>query len=65
VFEVKGFSSGATILKFRPVSRARDERFDDRIEPPAGRQSNRRETYPRRSDEDRIASCECDRHHEG
>jgi hypothetical protein len=64
VFEEKGFSNGATILKFRSVSRPRDERFNDAVEPAAPRPSNRRETYPRRSDEDRIASCECGRHHE-
>jgi hypothetical protein len=64
VFEEKGLSDGATILKFRSVSRPQDARFNDPVEPAAPRLSNRRETHPRRSDEDRIASCECGRHHE-
>ena len=64
MFEEKGFSNGATLLKFRPSPRPRDERINDPVEPAGHRQSNRRETYPRRSDADRIASCECGRHDE-
>ena len=58
----KGFTPGATILKFRSPSTLHSRRVVQSAAVVSKRSSSRRETFPPRPDGDRIASCECGRH---